>query len=194
VRWLRALSLLLIGLLFVIMASALQRMNLYTQAYGLTELRIYTTAFMLWLAAVFIWYAVTVARGRRPRFAFGALVAGLAAILILNGLNPDALIVRVNASRSLLSAPAPKPAANEAGRSPDRAFDASYAARLSADAVPALIDAMAALPIGDACYIREALIGMARPWRVSDWRSWHYSRWQALALIDAAPTLACPPK
>ena len=100
----RALSLLLIGLLFAIMASALQRMNLYTQVYGLTELRIYTTAFMLWLAAVFVWYAVTVVRGRRPEFAFGALAAGLAAIVVLTLLNPDALIVQVNASRSLLAA------------------------------------------------------------------------------------------
>jgi hypothetical protein len=202
VGWLRALSLLLIGLLFVIMASALQRMNLYTQAYGLTELRIYTTAFMLWLAVVFVWYGITVVRGRRPRFAFGALVAGLAAILILNLLNPDAMIVRVNASRALLSAPKaappPKPSATEIeraeARNPDRVFDASYAVRLSADAVPALIDAMSALPIRDACYIREALISMTRPWRTNDWRAWHVSRWQGVTLIDAAPVLECPPK
>ena len=202
VGWLRALSLLLIGLLFVIMTSALQRMNLYTQAYGLTELRIYTTAFMLWLAVVFVWYAITVARGRRPHFAFGALVAGLAAILILNVMNPDGLIVRVNASRALLSAPKaappPKPSATETeraeARNPDRVFDASYAVQLSADAVPALIDAMSALPIRDACYIREALIRMTRPWRTSDWRAWHFSRWQGVTLIDAAPALECPPK
>jgi hypothetical protein len=34
------------------MASALQRMYLYTQEYGLTELRFYATIFMAWLAVV----------------------------------------------------------------------------------------------------------------------------------------------
>ncbi|MEO6062235.1 MAG: DUF4173 domain-containing protein [Thermoflexales bacterium] len=205
-RWLRALSLLLIGLLFVIMASALQRMNLYTQVYGLTELRIYTTAFMLWLGAVFLWYAVTVVRGRRPRFAFGALVAGLAAIVILNFLNPDAAIVRVNASRSLLAAPVPVPRATPApraetpetrngeARNPERPFDASYAVRLSADAVPALIDAMIALPAKDACYIRGALVASARNWETRDWRAFHLSRFQAVNRIDDMPALGCPPK
>ena len=205
-RWLRALSLLLIGLLFVIMASALQRMNLYTQAYGLTELRIYTTAFMLWLAAVFVWYAVTVARGRRPRFAFGAFVAGLAAIVSLNVLNPDALIVQVNASRSLLAAPVSAPKATPApkaetpearggaSRNPERPFDASYAVRLSADAAPALINAMATLPVRDACYIRDALVASARDWATEDWRSFHFSRWQAVNAVRSMPALECPPK
>lgn len=198
VGWLRALSLLLIGLLFVIMTSALQRMNLYTQVYGLTELRIYTTAFMLWLAVVFVWYAITVARGRRPRFAFGALVAGLAAILILNVMNPDATIVQVNAARSLLAAPGPvtkvTPAPASASRNPERPFDASYAVRLSADAAPALIDAMAALPVRDACYMRDALVASARGWATADWRSFHVSRWQAVNAVGLMPALECPPK
>ncbi len=205
-RWLRGLSLLLIGLLFVIMASALQRMNLYTQVYGLTELRIYTTAFMLWLAAVFVWYAVTVVRGRRSRFAFGALVAGLAAIVVLTVLNPDALIVQVNASRSLLAAPVSAPKAtpapkadtpetrNAEARNPERLFDASYAVRLSADAAPALINAMATLPVRDACYIRDALVASARGWATTDWRSFHLSRWQAVNALGSMPALECPPK
>ena len=196
-RWLRALSLLLIGLLFAIMASALQRMNLYTQVYGLTELRIYTTAFMLWLAAVFVWYAVTVVRGRRPEFAFGALAAGLAAIVVLTLLNPDALIVQVNASRSLLAAPKAIPAptaVTPVARNPERPFDAFYAVRLSADAAPALINAMATLPAQDACYIRDALVASARGWVTTDWRSFHFSRWQAVHAVGSMPALECPPK
>src|SRR5688572_31077318 len=39
---------LLVVQLFVIVASALLRMSLYRQIYGETELRLYTTAFMLW--------------------------------------------------------------------------------------------------------------------------------------------------
>ena len=75
-RWLAGVQ---VALLFVIMGSALHRMRLYQAAYGLTELRLYTTAFMLWLGVVFGWFAWTVLRGRRERFAWGALTTALEA-------------------------------------------------------------------------------------------------------------------
>src|SRR5262245_41251763 len=53
-----------IALLFVMMVSAFQRMRLYQREYGLTELRVYTTVFMGWLAVVFVWFTMTVLRGR----------------------------------------------------------------------------------------------------------------------------------
>ena len=65
------------------MASALERMRLYQRAYGLTELRLYSTAFMLWLAAVCCWFLVTVLRGRRSGFAIGAVVTALATVVAL---------------------------------------------------------------------------------------------------------------
>src|SRR5262249_38358145 len=64
-RLFRLLAGALVALLFVIMLSAVQRMRLYQREYGLTELRVYTTAFMGWLAAVFLWLCATVLRGRR---------------------------------------------------------------------------------------------------------------------------------
>ena len=45
-----------VALLFVILASAMLRMRLYQEACGLTELRLYTMAFMGWLAVVFAWF------------------------------------------------------------------------------------------------------------------------------------------
>ena len=74
-------------------------MRLYTETYGLTELRLYTTAFMGWLALVFLWFVATVLRERRELFAFGALVGGFAVISAAQLANPDALIVRANAAR-----------------------------------------------------------------------------------------------
>ena len=50
-RFYAAFAALLVALVFVVMASALQRMRLYTETFGLTELRLYTTAFMVWLFA-----------------------------------------------------------------------------------------------------------------------------------------------
>src|SRR5205823_2019867 len=57
-----------IVLLFVVMASAVQRMRSYMDEYGLTEARLYPTAFMGWLAVVFVWFALTVLRYRREAF------------------------------------------------------------------------------------------------------------------------------
>ena len=71
-----------IALLFVIMASAFERMRLYQAEYGLSEQRLYPTAFMGWLAVVFVWFCLTVLRGHRERFAFGAMVAGFLLIAI----------------------------------------------------------------------------------------------------------------
>src|SRR5262245_29377749 len=64
-RIFRVLAGIQIALLFVMMVSALQRMRLYQREYGLTELRVYTTVFMGWLAVIFVWFAITVLRGRR---------------------------------------------------------------------------------------------------------------------------------
>ncbi len=95
-RWLGRI---LGGMVFLIIASALIRMRLYTAAFGLTELRIYSTVFMLWLALAFVWLFATTLAGHPRRFAFGILVAGLGVILATNLANPDRLIARTNLSK-----------------------------------------------------------------------------------------------
>ncbi|MFT4582193.1 MAG: hypothetical protein ACI915_000058 [Gammaproteobacteria bacterium] len=49
----------LVGMVLVIVASAMHRMQLYTQAYGLTELRFYTSAFMIWLGLIYFLFCRT---------------------------------------------------------------------------------------------------------------------------------------
>ena len=164
-RWLAGLQVIL---LFVIMASALQRMRLYQNEFGLTELRLYTTAFMGWLAVVFVWFMATVLTGRRERFAFGALVAGFLLIASLHLLNPDDFIARTNLARVV------------AGRS----FDAKYASSLSADATPALIAGIATLGLEERKLIADCLLkrwSSQEPW---DWRSWNWSRHKARKLVQ----------
>ncbi|MDQ1558003.1 MAG: hypothetical protein QOD32_1063 [Pyrinomonadaceae bacterium] len=172
-----------VALLFVIMASAVARMRLYQSEYGLTELRLYTTAFMLWLGLVFVWFAWTVlVRDARLRFACGALVAAFVTIGLLHLLNPDAYIVRANAAHA------------RAGRS----FDAAYAASLSADAVPALVSALPALSRDEHCLAASEL---TRRWSGrppgEDWRAWSLARsraWRTVAAHQASLSQAtCPP-
>jgi hypothetical protein len=183
-RIFRALAGVQVGLLFVIMASAVARMRLYQSEYGLTELRLYTTAFMLWLGLVFVWFAWTVlVRGARERFACGALVAAFATVVLLHLVNPDAYIVRANAAHA------------RAGRS----FDAEYAASLSADAVPALISVLPTLNGDERCLAGRVLL---RGWTSDDvydedWRAWNFARWRARRAVathrHALSEATCPP-
>jgi hypothetical protein len=138
---------------------------------------------MLWLGLVFVWFTWTVlVRGARERFACGALVAAFLTIGLLHLLNPDAYIVRANTAHA------------RAGR----AFDAEYAASLSADAVPALISALPSLSREERCFVaRELSHRSTRSGFNGDWRAWNLARtraWHAVAahreeLSDAT----CPP-
>jgi hypothetical protein len=146
------------------MASALQRMRLYQREYGLTELRVYVTGCMLWLAVVFVWTAFTVLRGRRDLFAVGALVSGFAAIFAVNVLNPDALIARTNLDRPNLDLP--------------------YLMRLSDDATPELVKALPTLEPRQ----RERLeTELASRRHSQDWRNWNWSRHRAQQALDDLP-------
>jgi hypothetical protein len=162
-RLFKGLAALQIVLLFIIMASAAQRMRLYQAEYGLSEQRLYPTAFMGWLALVFVWFCLTVLRGQRERFAFGAMVAGFLLVAGLFAINPDALIARTNMERARAS----------------RIFDASYLLDLSADAVPAMVGGMANLNPADRRKLAQGVLERWSPPRDFDWRSWSLSQHEA---------------
>jgi hypothetical protein len=159
-------------LLFVIMASALQRMRLYQQEYGMTELRLYTVAFMGWIATVFICFAFTVLRGRTAGFAFASLLSGFAVAGILLIMNPDAVIVKVNAARTTAEV----------------SFDTYYNSSLGADAVPALIEALPRLDPSARSKIANSLLLQLSSLETGDWRTWSLSRYQARVAIESNKT------
>jgi len=164
-RWLAGIQ---IGLLFVIITSAFQRLRLYEAEYGLSEQRLYPTAFLVWLAVVFVWFSLTVMRGERERFAFGAMVAGFLLIAALHLVNPDALIARTNLAR-----------ARTTGK-----FDAHYAASLSDDAVPEMVRGLSAVNPAERCELAKALLGRLPSATGTDWRSWSYARAQAREILQ----------
>lgn len=173
-RLYRLLAGALVAMLFVVVASALQRMRLYQEEFGQTELRLYTTAFMIWLALLLVWFVATVLRGRRHYFAFGAMLAGFMTITALNVLNPDAMIVSTNLQR-----------AQEGKR-----FDAGYLTSLSADAVPGLVVALPSLPEAEHTKVSTAL---ERRWSrppSDDPRSWNWSRAAADWAMEAERELS----
>lgn len=165
----RALATLLVLLVGVLVVSALQRMLLYVSNFGLTEPRLYATAFMAWVAVMCGWLAWTVLRGARARFAFGALGQGLAVLAALHLVNPDALITRVNLRHASAEAPD---------------FDAAYAGgKLSADAVPVLIAALPQLPADTRSLVAGRLLARWGGSSVRDWRSWNWADHEARALV-----------
>lgn len=111
-------------LTLVVLASALRRMNLYEDAYGLTRIRISVFAVVWWLAGIFV--AVMLAGAFRrsawlPRSVAGLSIAGL---LAFNLANPDARIARSAVERF-----------ERTGE-----IDAYYVSTLSADALPVLME------------------------------------------------------
>jgi hypothetical protein len=140
-------------------------MALYTGMYGLTELRLYVTAFMLLLCAIFGWFAITVLRGNRAVFMRGSMAAAGCAVAALNLLDPDALIARVNLERASARVP----------------VDAAYLATLSADAVPALLRHSTGLGRAQRC---ELVAALEERWgRGGD--GWNIARVGARRALDA---------
>ena len=169
----RVLAGIQIGLLFVIMISATQRLLLLTGnvGYGLTTVRFYPMAFMIFLALVFAWFGVTVLRGARHQFAWGTLWIALFILGTLHVMNPDDFIVRTNTKLM------------QEGRD----FDIYYNANLSDDATPALLDAYDLMSEEQKCSVKYHLTNRwYKPKQENDFRSWNYSRWIAKDKLSKA--------
>jgi hypothetical protein len=127
-----ALSEAVIVLTLVIVVVALRRLGLYQDAFGLTMLRLYSSVFALWIGVVLVLAgaAVAGAGAERAWFPGAAIVTGLAVLLALNIVNPEAVVVRHNVDRAART----------------QTVDPGYLAELSDDAVPALVRALPDLP------------------------------------------------
>ncbi|MCK9487236.1 MAG: DUF4173 domain-containing protein [Dehalococcoidia bacterium] len=166
----RVLAGLLVALLFVVMASALQRMRVYEQAYGLTEPRLYAVAALLWLAAVFALFLRTLLTMRHDWFVAGAVCCAALALAALTAAGPDGLIARRNIERASVEHP----------------LDADYLAELSADAAPTLVGRLDALERRDASTVACALLERWGDGSGDGFRSWNWSRAAAARAVDEA--------
>jgi Domain of unknown function (DUF4173) len=190
-----AAAAILIMLTVGLLSSAFQRMWLYEQAYGFTHLRIYTHTFMIWLALALLLFLAALLANRPHWFSFGAFSSALVVMALLTLANPEAIIVRANVQRYLVTG-APEllgtasdpdaPVYREYRR--NRELDTGYLTELSTDATPALVELLPALPIEQQAAIREKLV-QQREWleqiEAEGWQPWHLSRAQALAAIHS---------
>lgn len=157
----RALLGALAGLTLVIVGSALHRMNLYADTYGLTRLRLLVACCEAWFGLVLLLVLVGGVRLRAPWLPRLAIGAGVLALLGLAAANPDRLIAEHNLRQ-------------------DRTIDLDYLADLSPDAVPAFAGLD---PARRDCLLGRIGAGLAD--RPDDWQSWNLGRRRARQIIAA---------
>nr|WTB34134.1 DUF4173 domain-containing protein [Streptomyces sp. NBC_00830] len=139
-------------LTLVVVASALRRMELYVDAYGLTRLRISVAAVELWLGVVLILIMAAGVFGARllPRAVAASAAVG---VLAFGLVSPDGLIAEQNVQRYRN----------------DHAIDIDYLRGLSADAVPALDtlpEPLRSCALGE---IQRTLRVSDAPWYATSW-------------------------
>ncbi|MBT2450343.1 DUF4173 domain-containing protein [Streptomyces sp. ISL-43] len=122
-RLVRAVLGTLCALTLVVVASALHRMDLYVDAYGLTRLRVSVAGMELWLGLVIVLIMAAGVFGARARWLPRAVAgSAVAAVLAFGLMSPDGMIAEGNVTRY----------------ERDGKIDLAYFQSLSADAVPGL--------------------------------------------------------
>ncbi|WP_093820561.1 DUF4153 domain-containing protein [Streptomyces sp. PpalLS-921] len=139
-------------LTLVVVASALRRMDLYVEAFGLTRLRISVAAVELWLGVVLVLILVAGVFGARllPR---AVAVSAAACVLAFGLVSPDGLIAEQNVHRY----------------QERKAIDIDYLRELSADAVPALDTLPEPLRSCALERIQRKLATSDAPWYATSW-------------------------
>jgi hypothetical protein len=137
--------------------------------------------FMIWLALIFIWFTLTVLRGAREQFAWGALWSAFVILGVIHALNPDAYIARTNIRLM-----------NEG-----RSFDASYNSNLSNDAVPVLLENLDEMSFEQRCRVNNRYFyRLEELEKETDIRSFNFSRQAARQAIERnrfnMKTMDCP--
>lgn len=147
----------------VVLASALRRLDVYEDAYGLSRLRLAVDSFVLWLGGLFVLVlGAGIVRPLRRHFAEVVLLGSAAALLALSLANPDRIIAARNIDRW-----------RETGK-----LDVEYLGELSADAAPAIADLPS--PLRDV-----ALSPLAERLEPSEpWFSYNLSRARARTMLS----------
>lgn len=163
-------------LTLVVVGLAIYRLIRYSEAFGLTMLRIYSTLFALWIGALFLLLVVRFLRPGPLDRAFLPIgsVLGLTLLFGLNVANPEALVVRWDTQYA-------------------STVDVRYlTTSLSADAVPALVASLDDVEEGTAHLLTESICDRhvsrrrvdADDSETTSGLSWNHSRASAESKLD----------
>ena len=185
-RGFSALSSLLMLLVLIMLASSLQRMLLYENAYGFTRLRAYTHVFIFCLAALLIATIVLELTGKRGRFGLALLIFNFSFAIALGVMNVDAFIARQNIQRAL----------NPDSQATKLALDGNYLTELSNDAVPVMVEAFQNPDLSEEAHdelgaeLACRLIVAVQEYEddTTAWQSYHPANARAIRLINPLAT------
>ncbi|MEU9361853.1 DUF4153 domain-containing protein [Streptomyces sp. NPDC048301] len=154
-------------LTLIVVASALRRMDLYVDAFGLTRLRISVAAVELWLGVVLVLILAAGIFGARmlPRAIAASAAVG---VLAFGLISPDGLIAEQNVQRY----------------GSHGTIDIDYLRGLSADAVPALDELPEPLRSCALEYLQRDLSLRDTPWYATSW-----GEARAREIIEERPVL-----
>ncbi len=171
-KWLSGIFIVEIG---VIMVSAFKRLMLYENAYGFTELRLYSQLFVVFLAMIFLILLVKIIRDAHEKdFAFASMVVTVISFIGLNIFNPDAFITRQNINIF-----------PQTGK-----LDILYLSDLSDDAIPEMARVLDPSSPDYQKYtdefrdeVKSVFKRRANNNIFKDWRSWNYSNQVATEIV-----------
>ncbi|MFA6131162.1 MAG: DUF4173 domain-containing protein [Patescibacteria group bacterium] len=169
----------------ILMASAFYRLALYEGAYGFTTLRLFSHAFIIWMAIALVFFLVKIWLNQKEElFALATFSTGVILLIGLNLLNPDAYMAKEHIERFSGTAQ----------------FDADFLSERSADAIPVIYKAMLSEESTSATYediLRWWVTDRSSPLIVDGqkynrnfvgWQAYHFSRAKAFQLLfDISP-------
>jgi hypothetical protein len=177
-----ATAIALVVLTLVVLASAVLRLQLYQDAYGWTELRLYVAVSMAAMAVTLVTLAAFLATDRTRWLGHVMGVIGLVSLMALNVIAPAAFVAERNLQRII--DPSLVPPGGQA------ALDADYLGVLPDDAVPVLVAALPRLPASEAYRIRNVLERRERALAEAAYQSpfsWNLGRERAREALRTVP-------
>lgn len=160
-----------VALTLVVVWTAIERLGLYEDAFGLTMLRLYSTTFAWWIGVLFVLTGLALAGlwSRRQWLPGAVLCSALLALLLVNVSNPERVVIERNAERAADGAD----------------FDVDYALALSDDSIPALVDTLHILHPDERSAV---LLALCRRTPGDEPTSWNLSTSAAARSLESACT------
>lgn len=178
-----ALTVALVVLTIVVLASAALRLQLYQDAYGWTELRVYVAVSIVAMAVTLVALALFLATDRVRWIGHAMAVIGLVSLIALNLVAPAALVAEHNVARLIGTEAVPPTAYDD--------LDVDYLGVLPDDAIPALVAALPSLPAAEANRLRADLLErrdrLARDPAYLSPFAWNLGRERAKAALATLP-------
>jgi len=167
------LGIAVVTLVGIMLVSAFQRLVLYENAYGFSQLRTYTHVFMLWLGLLLVAVVVLEFLRMERKFALAVVLASIGFAGSLALLNVDGFIARQNVARAVQG----------------QELDAAYLASLTSDSIPEIVekfkDTTLSQDIHEQLGASLACMSAIDPVREvnEDWRAFNYSRFNGQKML-----------